>query len=439
MVNALRRAVRIVRNVIQSPITGRKRFGTGKTLIGLLITIAILLPKGDTLMLRQSEWAAAEYRFDLMGWELANFPAKWVQRVKDVLPWAANGTGSRKDQLNRYIELSSMIRDTVEDLASMPFHPTLDSEERSDIQDSLARLKSERKSLRNGVEELVESIVSSVLVKEDLTAIGPLIWPPVDVRFDFAPNVLVTSPRDHIERLDSILLDPDIPVTAIEHIENSLQEQSNLSGIVIQVGGVATYPTVIPPGGDLKRLLELTAHEWLHTHFFFHPFGQALFSDAEMFTLNETLANLFGREVALSAHESLVATLLPEAITRDHRENVPESEGLDFDQFMQDTRHLVDKSLNDGDVVGAESLMEDRRITLNARGFNIRKINQAWFAFYGTYADSPASVSTIDTELEELRSLVPTLGHLIRMLRGVSSYDMFLELLDRHSEEFNRK
>ncbi len=106
---------------------------------------------------------------------------------------------------------------------------------------------------------------------------------------------------------------------------------------------------------------------------------------------------------------------------------------------MQDTRHLVDKSLSDGDVVGAESLMEARRVTLNTRGFNIRKINQAWFAFYGTYADSPASVSTVDTELAELRSLVPTLGHLIRMLRGVSSYDMFLELLDRSREEFNRK
>ena len=76
MVNILRRVVRIVRNVIQSPIIGRKRFGAGKTLIGLLITIAILLPKGDTLMLRQSEWVAAGYRFDLMGWELANFPAK---------------------------------------------------------------------------------------------------------------------------------------------------------------------------------------------------------------------------------------------------------------------------------------------------------------------------------------------------------------------------
>ncbi len=325
MVSTLWRPARIVRNVIQSLTAGRKRFGARKSLIGFFITIAFLLPKGDTFMLSPSEWAAAEYRFDLIGWELANFPAKWVQRAKDALPWAGSGTGSRKDQFNRYMELSSMIRDAVADLASMPDPPTLDSEERSAIQDSLASLISERKGLRNGVEELVESMVSSILVKEDLPAIGSLIWPPVDVRLDFVPNVLVTSPREHIERLDSNLLDPDIPVNAIESMENSLQEQSNLSGIVIQVGGVATYPTVIPPVGDLTRLLELTAHEWLHTHFFFHPFGQALFRDAEMFTLNETVANLFGREVALSARESFVATLVPETIARDNGDHVPES------------------------------------------------------------------------------------------------------------------
>jgi hypothetical protein len=48
--------------------------------------------------------------------------------------------------------------------------------------------------------------------------------------------------------------------------------------------------------------------------------------------------------------------------------------------------------------------MEERRQYLASNGYYIRKLNQAYFAFYGTYADEPTSVSPIGVELRELRS-----------------------------------
>ena len=39
--------------------------------------------------------------------------------------------------------------------------------------------------------------------------------------------------------------------------------------------------------------------------------------------------------------------------------------------------------------------MEERRPYLNARGFGVRRLNQAYFAFYGSYAEGAAGSSPI--------------------------------------------
>jgi len=47
--------------------------------------------------------------------------------------------------------------------------------------------------------------------------------------------------------------------------------------------------------------------------------------------------------------------------------------------------------------------MEEKRQYLASMGYYIRKLNQAYFAFHGTYGDSPASISPIGAELKQLR------------------------------------
>ena len=96
---------------------------------------------------------------------------------------------------------------------------------------------------------------------------------------------------------------------------------------------------------------------------------------------------------------------------------------------MRETRLHTDDLLAQGDIEGAERYMEERRLELNSHGYSVRKINQAWFAFHGTYADSPASISPIAGELEELRALVSGVGEMVRVMRGVSSYEEFRALL----------
>ena len=74
--------------------------------------------------------------------------------------------------------------------------------------------------------------------------------------------------------------------------------------------------------------------------------------------------------------------------------------------------------------------MERRRKLFVENGFHIRKLNQAYFAFYGTYADTPASVSPIGGQLERFRSLMPDVGAFVSTMAEFSSYDEFLEALE---------
>ena len=87
--------------------------------------------------------------------------------------------------------------------------------------------------------------------------------------------------------------------------------------------------------------------------------------------------------------------------------------------------------LAEGKLDEAEELMRSRWWRLRLGGYGLRKLNQAYFAFRGSYADSPGSISPIGDELEELRALLPDVGAFVRTVASVGSHDELLELLDR--------
>jgi len=161
--------------------------------------------------------------------------------------------------------------------------------------------------------------------------------------------------------------------------------------------------------------------------------------------VNETLADIFGREVGLRAYsditgEKFVAPTRPETAFR--KLTPPESpdgagapgdaaapDVFSFNRFMAETRTRTDELLAGGFITGAETYMESRRLELLDRGYRIRKINQAYFAFNGTYAESPSSTSPIARYLWDLREQVATVGELVKLLRPLGTYKEFEELL----------
>ena len=79
--------------------------------------------------------------------------------------------------------------------------------------------------------------------------------------------------------------------------------------------------------------------------------------------------------------------------------------------------------------------MREQQWFLRLRGFNLRKLNQAYLAFRGRYAESPASVSPLGEQLKELLELLPSVGDFIREISHVSSGAEFTVVLERARRE----
>ena len=96
---------------------------------------------------------------------------------------------------------------------------------------------------------------------------------------------------------------------------------------------------------------------------------------------------------------------------------------FDFGEEMRITRKNVDIFLAEGDIEKAENYMEARRRLFVLNGYNIRKLNQAYFAFHGIYGYDPASISPIYEDLKELRERSPSLKHFLDRTAAMTSYD----------------
>jgi len=88
---------------------------------------------------------------------------------------------------------------------------------------------------------------------------------------------------------------------------------------------------------------------------------------------------------------------------------------------MREIRKTVDEYLSRGEVKEAEEFMREKRDYLATMGYYIRKLNQAYFAFNGTYADSPTSINPIGAELKELRDRSASLKDFLDRVAVITS------------------
>jgi len=396
----------------------------------LLLVLCILPPSDQSPKPTVWDEIAGPYVFSISEWEFGNFFDKWgysleqffipgklseqesVQRVEEYLSLAQNAS-SLEDTINR---------DKAEGNTSEADLKSLEAQ--------LAQLTRQRDSLQDQVEAIIEGQISAVLTDQGLAKtidfIGKvnLLFPPVDFEFQQEPNVLIVSPRDKIELDRTILLSPDLSLEQIEGIESKVQG-IDMSGLVEKVGGVATYPSIIPKDDSLQYLLSTVAHEWLHHYFYFHPLGRNYWANYDMTSINETAADLGGDELGMLAYRRFYAQAGDQAASPA----AASQPAFDFNKEMRQIRVTVDQYLAQGQVDQAERYMEQMREYLAQNGYYIRKLNQAYFAFYGSYSDQPGSVSPIGGYLEELRQGSPSLGDFIKTVSGISSYEELLKMI----------
>ena len=409
--------------------------GTLRWAVIASVVLAMLLLRGDTLTLNPAQEASSRYAFDLIGWHLSNSMSKWAHLAFRAIPGRAVSDAERLALVDEYFRLGRAENDLKGRIDVVAANQSPTAPEARRLQAELERAHRLRHDIRNDVEETLESELSSVIRSQGMGLLGEIVFPPVDVRLIETPKVLITSPRDRIERRDGILLDPHISVESREEVEASLLEDEDVSALVLDIGGVATYPASVYNGADLNATFSIMAHEWLHHYLFLRPLGQNMFDSPDMLVLNETVADLAGRELGefaskrISSRMPQVIPVAFEATAGIEDASTTRTSDFDFRREMRETRLTADALLARDEIEIAEAYMETRRKLFVANGHPIRKLNQAYFAFNGTYAESPASVNPIGGQVRRLRELSPDLGTFMSLVSGVSDYAEFLELL----------
>jgi len=225
--------------------------------------------------------------------------------------------------------------------------------------------------------------------------LGGQILPPVLYQVSDLPLNLIISPRTEIKNVLSISLDPGLDAVEKDEIETGIYKDYDLSALIEPVGGIGAYPTMVMRTTDLNWLTETIAHEWTHNYLAFFPLGMRYYVNDQMRTINETTASMAGKEIGLDLIISFYPDRTPRYYLRMPTYTTVLAEGaetlnpFDFRAEMHETRVKVDALLAEGKVDEAEQYMEARRIFFWENGHRLRKINQAYFAFYGSYNDTP--------------------------------------------------
>lgn len=413
-----------------------------------------------------------DYQFDYFGWELNALAAKAEETLWGTHAYVPEET--RSQFVRDYMTDLRHVQDIEGQIQAAFIDPSIEDPDAATLE-----LRAERDILRASLNErqataegILEGQVSAVLVEQGFGSFGQLL-PPMSMRFTRMPNLLVVSPRDAISRDVELALDP-MGLEDIVEVESRIEDELQMAPLVLPLGGMALFPAMIQESSNIPWAVETFSHEWLHHYFFFFPLGLNYFTTAggtrEAMIINETMADTFGKEIG----KLVLARYYPEFLTSAYDGDViyasideQDAPTFDYGYTMNVTRVVVDKYMaqiagyeqkrdqmlpdsaeaeyfaahTERMIAQAEAYMEQRRQLFYANGYRIRKLNQAYFAFYGGYqaGDRPGVGGTdpIGPAITEIRAMSPSLHEFVVLMRSITTRDELLRLRDTMRAEQN--
>jgi hypothetical protein len=376
------------------------------------------------------------YRFDLTQWEASAIGGKFADFVRRP---AAGLTAEEAQELVRaHLDLARQAGELERQIEEIFSDPAVADPEAisGPLRSELAAARDKLTHQSSAVEAILQNQLQNVIQKTGLTTAG-LSWPPPRLRLTEPPHLLVVSPRDRIQRLKSVDLVADLDSADRARLEDQVAFANNVSAYVTGVGGYGAWPTMVVDRFGLPWTLETIAHEWVHNYLAFHPLGWSYLAGGESVTINETVASIIGKELGLAVLETYYPDLVPPpplpANETAEPAEIPANEPppFDFQREMRTTRMVADSLLAQGLVEEAEAFMEARRQTFLDHGYRLRVLNQAYFAFHGSYATGPASTDPIGPKLTRLRELSPSLRDFLFLVDSMTSTEDVDRALER--------
>ncbi len=366
-------------------------------LVMALILGASVVPPGDSLERVRAFTRSIE--FDYISWTLNAFGIKLGQSALGTASYMSEGERTKTvldalDLINQINQVDAKITDIYAD-------PNITDPQTAsaDLRRQLSELRGRRAQLEPLAESILQDQVSEIAAGMGLT-LGGQTLPPVLYHTTPPPDALIISPRNVIRQDQDISISPDISADQMAALEERVDRSLNVSSLVVGIGGIGLYPTMVMETSDINWLAEVVAHEWVHNYLTLHPLGINYMGSPELRTMNETVASIAGKELG----RAVVARYYPEYLPPppsppeppSGQEQPPSPPAFDFQAEMHTTRVNADRLLAEGKIDTAETYMELRRRFLWDHGYHIRKLNQAYFAFYGAYADQPGGAAGAD-------------------------------------------
>lgn len=373
---------------------------------------------------------AADYAFDLTGWMSAS---AWLKLTQSAIASPRYFTpSSQHETVLEYLDLVEQIQHTEREIRLLFSDPAQADPyaASAELRAQLAQLYERYHAVAPFSEAVLEMQVTTVLYELGLTAGGqPIPW--VLYHITPLPKNLVLSPREVIRQEASYLLQPEMTLEEIIRLEETVSARLGFSTLIVEIGGLAAYPTMIMRTTALDWLSNTIAHEWIHLYLGQRPLGMNYDRTPELRTMNETTASIAGDEIGRMVMERYY----PELAWRNGKtkqiawlQPAPAS-NFDFRAEMYKTRVRADELLAQGKIEEAEAYMEARRQVFWENGYPIRKLNQAYFAFHGAYADAPggaAGEDPVGPAVRELRARSATLKEFLERIGGMSSFEELL-------------
>lgn len=384
-------------------------------------------PEGDPV--GQVRAFTRDIEFDFIAWVLDAVGLKLSQSAlaaEDYLP-----EPERKEITLEYFQLVREIQIKERELAAIFANPEIEDPGAASLsqRQELDELYAYRDKIGSLAEAILQDQIAWIAAKYDLTMGGQTL-PPVLYHSTPLPSALIVSPRNEIRQVADISLNPGMTVDEHAALEELVDQSLDVSSLVVGIGGIGLYPTMVAQTSDLVWLAETVAHEWIHNYLTIRPLGMNYLTSPELRIMNETTASIAGKEMGRALLEEFYPELLPPPPPPETPSVSPPPEPeppvFDFRKEMHTTRLRVDELLAQGNVEEAEAYMEERRVFFWDNGYLIRKLNQAYFAFYGAYADDPrgpAGEDPVGAAVRALRDQSSSLTEFLNRIAWMSSFE----------------
>lgn len=412
--------------------------------LGRLLRGFILLVVGATSLAYSAPRATDEQdrvraytrdiEFDYLAWMLGAAGAK-IQQAAVGIPGYLDRESSRV-LISDYLQVTERVMRAEDAFTRVYSDPSVTDKTTASqhIRGELDQLSALQRSVGPLAEGVLQEQISQVAADFGLTALGEPV-PPVLYHSTSVPDALIVSPRARIEQTANISIIAGLAIDKQAALEARVESGLDVSALVVPIGGVGVYPTMVMRSTDLNWLVSTIGHEWTHNYLEFRPLGLLYDHTPELRTMNETTADIVGGELGAEVigryYPELQATAPPQlGLTTFVQVGMPypanTNPPFNFRAEMHTTRVTVDALLAAGQTTQAESYMEQRRQVFVANNYFIRRLNQAYFAFYGAYADvagGAAGEDPVGPAVRALRAQSHSLAEFVNRIAWMTSFE----------------